>query len=155
MYGASVIGLVALESYFCHPRRKSLYNMTRRQLTAKETTLPFRQKIWVQLPVCLSMATLVFCAIYPPFGYTPLEKIGLLSIAVTVRILVSGKIYIPMRMKPACKKIMAFRPWNPFNPGPFNSPKKEEPKKKEETSDIADCLKIEEEKTQVQSPDQT
>lgn len=108
LYAGAVLSLVAFESYFCHPRKKSLYNMTRNQLTGRETTIPFRQKMWVKLPVAVSLSALVFSMVYPPHGYTVYEKVGLLSVAVTIRILLSGKVYIPMRMKPVTKRIMAF-----------------------------------------------
>jgi len=111
------MGLCALsvaESYAFHLKPRSLIYMTPSQLTGKETTLPLRTKLWVNLPIALSLAPIAYCLFTTIPKYTLLEKIAMTVFIVALRTMVSGSIKIPFT-----NRTIEFV--NPYDPGPFKA----------------------------------
>lgn len=95
VWSASLVSLVAVESYSFMPRKYMFAGLTTKELFGYTNTVTHRVRLFIKVPLVFSLCSVLFLLIYPTPRFTNWEKAALFATICGVRILLSANLNIP------------------------------------------------------------
>jgi hypothetical protein len=85
------LALVGLESYAFVPRKNTLAGLITTELRGNTRTLPLRTRLWIKLPLALTLSSGAFLLFTGHKDISVYQKVALVIMAIVIRMLLSSR----------------------------------------------------------------